>query len=528
MVAAALGKSGWERFRVGYVAALSYYLTTLYWLLLIPYRWHGIPLGPAAGWLALSGFAALFPASWVWLVAAVGRQGLRVHGPQSTVHGPETAVHGPEGVMPGSWVRRMLWALSGAAAWVAYEMVLARIFGGFPWDLLGVSQYRLVPLIQIASVTGVYGLSFLAVWLSLAMLSGGLMAIRRPTLRSSWLGEVVLPLLAVSVLFNLGLRQLRREIPPARTLRVTLVQPSIPQTLIWDANAGETRFRELLSLSERALSNRTELLLWPESALAKPLRYDQATFDAVTELARRHRVWIILVSDDFEPRAGAVKPEEQDEFNSSFLISPEGKVTERYIKRNLVIFGEYLPLERWLAFLKFFTPIEGGFTPGTHAVQFRLPDLGVQTTPLICFEDVFPHLARTGVEPETDFLVNLTNDGWFDESAEQWQQALSGLFRAVENGLPLLRCCNNGLTCWVDAQGRLRQVLRDERGGVYGAGFMTVDIPLRAAGERRALTFYTRHGDWFGWGCVGIVGITLLRRLRLSIRFARTPSALHS
>ena len=135
-------------------------------------------------------------------------------------------------------------------------------------------------------------------------------------------------------------------------------------------------------------------------------------------------------------------------------------------------------------------------------MTFDLTDLEVKTSVLICFEDTFPRLARESVEGDTDFLVNLTNNGWFGESAAQWQHAASARFRAVENGLPLLRCSNNGLTCWVDAQGRLRQIFQDKTGSVYGAGFVTAKIPLRPPGERRAPTFYHEHGDWFGWGCV--------------------------
>jgi len=143
-----------------------------------------------------------------------------------------------------------------------------------------------------------------------------------------------------------------------------------------------------------------------------------------------------------------------------------------------------------------------------------MPDLGVKTAVLICFEDMFPFLARESAEHDTDFLVNLTNNGWFGESAAQWQHAAGAVFRAVENGLPLVRCSNNGLTGWADKHGRLRQVFRDERGTIYGPGFMTADIPLLGNGEGRAPTFYHRHGDWFGWGCVGIAGIMLARRVK--------------
>jgi len=178
-----------------------------------------------------------------------------------------------------------------------------------------------------------------------------------------------------------------------------------------------------------------------------------------------------------------------------------------------VIFGEYIPLARWLPIFKFFTPIEGGFTPGDGPVPFDLTDLKVKTSPLICFEDVFPHLVREYADVDTDFLVNLTNNGWFGESAAQWQHATSALFRAIENGLPLVRCSNNGLTCWVDAHGRLRQIFRDSGGSVYGAGFMAAEVPLLGDGERRPPTFYHEHGDWFGWGCVGVAVVALFFKI---------------
>jgi len=519
MLASALGTGGSERFRIGYVAGLTHYLTMLYWLLLIPYRWQGLPLGPGLGWLALGAFLALFPAGWVWLVTPAPSR------PESaSAERPRaTASEGLGGVLPRNWFLRLGWALSGAAAWVAWEMVLARIFGGFPWDLLGVSQFRMTPLIQISSVTGVYGLSFLAVWVSLSLVSAGIMVIQRPTARSVWVGEVFLPVITVAALFNLGFRQMRNAEPHGRLLNVTLVQPSIPQTLIWDPSKDDDRFQELMRLSEQALTNQTDVLMWPEAAVPKLLRYDKETFEAVTNLAGAHHVWVIVGSDDAARHPSSSDPESADYFNASFLISPQGELVERYVKRNLVIFGEYVPLRRWLPFLKYLTPIEGGFTPGISAVPFYLKSLQVKTQVLICFEDIFPHLARAEAEPDIDLLVNLTNDGWFGEGAAQWQQAASGLFRAVENHLPLVRCANNGLTCWVDSRGVLREVFRDERGSVYGKGFLTAAIPLLPKGVPHTLTFYTRHGDWFGWSCIGIAGLILVRSFTSASSMRQSP-----
>jgi len=509
MVAAALGGTPAGTFRIGYIGALAHYLSMLYWLLLIPYRWHGLPLAPALGWLALSAFLSLFPAFWVWLTVGVSTSSEKVSMGAATPIVSEAYL----ATLARTWLGRTFWALSGAASWVAWEMVLARIFGGFPWGFLGASQFRLVPLIQIASFTGIYGVSFLVIWFSLSLLSAGLMVLRRPTARSVWVAELFLPVLVIAVLFSWGLRKTSREPAPARSIKALLIQPSIPQTLIWDSGKDAERFRELVQLSERAVTNEhAALMIWPESALPKMLRYDQETFDAITGLARRHRLWLIVGSDDAEPRRNPRNPDDADYFNSSFLVSPDGEVVKRYAKRNLVIFGEYIPLMQWLPLLKYFTPIQGGFTPGSAPVRFQLRDLGIQTAVLICYEDTFPQLARTDVNPETDFLVNITNDGWFGEGAAQWQQATSALFRTVENHLPLVRCSNNGLTCWIDATGRLRQVFHDNRGTIYGPGYLAVDIPVRVRGEKHSLTFYTKHGDWFGWGCVAISVCLLLRR----------------
>jgi apolipoprotein N-acyltransferase len=535
IAAAALGTSGRQSFRLGYIAGLVHYLASLYWLLLIPYRWHGIPLGPATGWLALSAFLALFPATWVWLVQSSTPKGFGVQFNPERIRGAvqssklaaqaaqstEVATNAPASgfeSLPATWLGRLRWCLLGATAWVAWEMVLARILGGFPWDVLGVSQYRMVPLIQLASVTGVYGIAFLIVWFSLSLLSAGVMLFRRPTSRSVWIGEIFVPMVVVALVFNFGSRKLVHAAVPERTLKVAFVQPSIPQTLIWDESKDDERFAALVSLSKEALTNNPDLVLWPEAALPKMLRYHEAIFNAVTNLAGGHHAWMIVGSDDTELRPGASNPDDRLYFNSSFLINDAGRLVDRYLKRSLVMFGEYIPLGRWLPFLKWFTPIQGGFTPGEKAGQFELTDLGAKVSILICFEDVFPQLGPGSVDQDTDFLINLTNDGWFGEGAAQWQHAVTGLFRAVENGVPLLRCTNTGLTCWIDAQGRFQDAFRDKGGTIYGAGFMISEIPLRTAEQKLTRTFYNRHGDWFGWTCVAIslgLGAWRLAKLRL-------------
>jgi len=485
MLLAARGKLGAEAARVGYVAGLFCALGSFSWLLLIPVTGF-----PVLGWLALSAYLAAYPAVWVWLVVY-----------------DESSPKANDG-----WSRRTLWALTGAAAWVALEMLRARLFSGMPWNLLGESQYALTPLIQFASVTGVYGVSFLIVWASLSLYSAGRLILTRPATRFVWQGEIVLPMLTVVCLFATGMFDLRPPADEATTIRisnklpiirVTMVQPSIPQTLLWNPSDDSKLFDKVLNLSRQGLTNEPDLLIWPEAALTKMVRYDEDTYRSVTDLARTNHVWIILGSDDAEPiHNGSTNEDDADYYNSSFLVSPDGQLADVYHKRKLVAFGEYIPLIRWLPFIKWFTPITGGFAEGDRVVPFELPNLEVKTATLICFEDIFPDFVREYARDDTDFLVNITNDGWFGEGSAQWQQAAAAVFRAVENGLPLLRCANTGLTCSIDAHGHIQEIFRDDHGSIYGTGTLTVDVPLLKAGEQRTPTYYHLHGDRFGWSCV--------------------------
>jgi apolipoprotein N-acyltransferase len=299
---------------------LAFHLTTLQWLLNIPVV--GFPI---LGWVALSAFLALYQGTWVWLASPPIRD--------------------------DSIVARQFWALRGAAVWVALEMIQARLFSGFPWHLLGVSQAKLTPLIQVASVTGVYGVSFVVAWAALSLVNGLRVWLAQPTARYAWLSEIILPVFTALSLCAFGMTRLRElDVRPRSHLRVAFIQPSIPQTMIWNPVENERRFEQLMRLTTQSMTDRPGLILWPEAAMPGMLRYDAAMATNVLGFAGSNRVWMIIGSDDLEPARQPTKPDEAEFFNSSFLINPEGEIVSRYRKRDLVMFGEYIPLWRWVSF----------------------------------------------------------------------------------------------------------------------------------------------------------------------------------
>jgi apolipoprotein N-acyltransferase len=493
-----LGQPGTRILRIGYYAGLGQYMLSFYWLLLLPVPFHAI-----AAWLMVCCFLALYTAAWTWICCWL------FPGVLSDASASFSLQKISECLQSVSWPKRALWAAGCAMAWVAMEMGIARILTGFPYSL-GVSQFRNLPLIQIASITGVYGVSFIVVWSSIALACAIIISVRKPVSLRDGVPELLFPVAAVFVIFGYGFLKLEHKQPSGPGLKLALIQPAIPQYVIWDENEKTNRFLKLVRLSEEALVNDPDLLVWPESALPNLLnRFNRLTHDAVTNLAVTHNLWMIMGANDVRPKKSPRHPGEVEFLNSSFLINPEGQLLARYHKRHLVMFGEYMPLGRWFPFLNSFRTLDAGFFPGDGPVPFYLTNKNVKISVLICSEDVFPHLARQYVDRETDFLLNLTNNGWFGNSAAQWQHAICALFRAVENGLPLVRCTNNGLTCWIDPEGRLHDVYFPGTKDIYGPGFKLVRVPLRHPGENRSLTFYNRYGDWFGWSCVGIIALQL-------------------
>ncbi len=283
-------------------------------------------------------------------------------------------------------------------------------------------------------------------------------------------------------------------------MRLALIQPAIPQTVLWDEDAWGESFGVMDRLTRAALVTGPEMVIWPEGSFGLV----RTNFEAMSGLLLGQGVGWIFCETDFEIGDGGGRKS----YNAAFMTGADGRVTEVYRKRRLVPFGEFVPLVRWLPFMRYLTPIGDGFTAGDGVVRFeweRRDGLGrVRMSPIICFEDVFPHGIREHTVGGVDFLLELTNNAWFGESGAHWQHLANAVLRAVENQVAVVRCTNNGVTCWVDELGAVREVLGEGGARVYREGFLTVGIPV---GQGRAgSTWYAKNGDVFGWVC-GVIGL---------------------
>jgi apolipoprotein N-acyltransferase len=376
------------------------------------------------------------------------------------------------------------------AAWILAERVRALESGAaFPWAFLGYAAHADAPLRGLASLTGVYGLSF-----ALA-LGGVLLAERR------FVGALAL----AAVLHAVGWLALPGEIPPGpdRPLRAAMIQGNIPQNEKWDPVLEANNFAIQLEQSRAALAEKPDLITWPESGfpgfiLLPPqdahypgLAESQVEFrDPLLQLARESGVPLILGALGLTEVPGRSMPWIH---NSVFVLTREERIADRYDKTVLVPFGEYVPARALFGQLKAVASglaDVGDLTPGPAPRRIRgLERFGAERTPtvLICYEVVYPSVVRRAVRDGARLLVNLTNDAWYGRSSAPHQFLAIAQLRSAEHGLPMLRDANTGVTAVIDASGAVLQETP-----IFERRVLTVDTPP----PRPSATVYTRLGDW--------------------------------
>ncbi len=373
-----------------------------------------------------------------------------------------------------------------AVFWTALELARSYLFTGFPWALIGYGWVD-TPLMQAASVIGVPGVGFLTLVSILLLVDGGLR--RRGVAALS--GAAILVAMWAG-----GMVRLSQPVSPrAEPFTVRLVQPNAAQELKWLPEFMPVFFERQLALTAGDGGPQPDLVIWPEAAVPFIPAARRDLLMRMTVAAKGARVVF-----------GARRVDAANNwYNSLYMLDPSGEISAVYDKQHLVPFGEYIPLSGliWRLGIDSLTALTGnGFTAGQRAQL-----IGTQKVPpflpLICYEAIFAQdIPRTGPRPQ--WLLQITNDAWFGKFSGPYQHLAQARVRAIEQGLPLVRVANTGVSVVTDPYGRILKILPL---GVAGAVDAVLPAPLEP-------TIYSRTGDWPVGGLLAALAILQLFRLR--------------
>ena len=472
-----LPATAWQGFVLGYLCGILWFAGTCYWIFDTMHRYGGLPF-PAA-MLALILFClyvGLYHGMFGLLLALV-------------------AGSGSKAAESGAAIRRAL--VAAPFLWVAVELVRTRVTA-FPWELLGYAQTGNFALTRIATLTGVYGLSF-----EIALVNSVFAAaVLAPKERRKWL---LVAACGAALILQAG-----RLLGPTAVVAdhtALLVQPNVPilEGGAWTKDFFQNTLRDLTARSLHPDGGKEirhyDLIVWPESP--SPFYTNDPMFrSAVSELAKQAGTWVVAGSIGINPAMPGMHAgsESSQIFNSAALVNPQGEWVGRYDKMHLVPFGEYLPFPQVFAFAGGLTKEVGEFQRGESRTP--LDAGGERFGTFICYESIFPDEVRQGPLQGAQVLLNISNDGWYGDSGAWNQHLQQTQMRAIENERWLLSGTNTGKTASIDPYGRI--VASTER-----KIRTTLEAPYALSS---GTTFYTRHGDWFAYLCAIIsVGALLMR-----------------
>ncbi len=467
-------------------------------------RWRGVPAAALSGWwfglgyfvfgLYWIGYAFLVDAStFAWLLP-FAILGLPAYLALFTAFGFALA--------------RLIWTsdasrvLALAVSLTIAEWLRGQALTGFPWNAFGYALSEPLALAQTASLIGLWGMTFLtvAIFASPAVLIDG-----GPRGRSPWIG----PVTAVLVLIAMGIfGVVRLALHPTLTVanaKLRIMQPNLQQDEKFNYSAKAAVMQKYLTLSDHASGPQStgvrdaSILIWPESAFPFFLTHEADAMAQIADLLPKGTVLITgaVRAPDLPPGTRVMRA-----YNSIYVIDHDGSVLSIYDKLHLVPFGEFLPFQGWMEKLGFeqLTKVQGGFIPGTVRRTMAIPS-APPALPLICYEAIFP-ADLTARDDRPGWIVNLTNDGWFGISTGPYQHLQQARLRAVEQGLPVVRAANTGISAVIDPLGRIVAQL-----GLGVDGVLDSTLPAAIAP-----TIYARFGDIPAAIIVAIALIFVVRR----------------
>jgi apolipoprotein N-acyltransferase len=450
--------------RIGFAAGLAHYLSLIYWVIIVMGHYGHLPLPASVGILILFAlYLAIYPALFAWGYALIGRS--------------------------------FLGSLKTAGLWVALEYLRANLLTGFPWCLLGHTQYSNLEAIQVADLVGAYGTSFVIV-LSNTLIYG--LLLERNLGR--WKREAPVALLLLAVTLGYGFYRLSDSRPAHATVKVAIAQGNIDQSVKWSPDVQEKTIQIYRNLTLRSRSFGPDLVVWPETAVPLFFQDGEPLARSVLHAPREAGTHLIFGSPAYRREKGSVAL-----FNRAYLASPNAEILGYYDKVHLVPFGEYVPLKRFLPFVQRLVVAAGDFLPGDKVTPLKFPKASAGV--LICFESIFPELGRAMTENGATLLVNLTNDAWYGMSSAPFQHFSMAVFRAVENRRPVVRAANTGISAFILPGGQIV-----EQSGLFTETLLTQELPLPGPG----LTVYTRYGDFFA------IALTIISAVNIFVAYCYT------
>jgi len=410
--------------------------------------------------------------------------------------------------------------------WIALEFIRSFFLSGFPWFFIGHTQYTYLPVIQICDITGVYGVSFIIIMVNAGIADLIIYAFTKRNLRQYYKclfpGQrfifygltCILPFVLLAIILSYGFCWLNHY-KPQEGPTLCMVQGNIPQDVKFESNEEDEIgiLKKYTDLSLSVKGRHIDLLVWPETMIPGLLNIDPELtgrkIDILSQLTPIQLAQTLNTNLLLGGIALTLVGEEQIYFNSAYYYNKEGKFVDRYDKMHLVPFGEFTPLKKHFPFLASLVPYEIGLTQGHRRTLFRLDTTHPGSFVFgssICYEDTVPSLIRKFKKDGADFMLNITNDGWFRNSAELDQHLAIMVFRAVENRFCMARAANTGISSFVGPDGAIYAKLSDSKGKYREISGTLID---RIKLVEKYNPFYTMCGDWFSILCVAALGIML-------------------
>ncbi len=385
------------------------------------------------------------------------------------------------------------------AVWILSEYAISvSPFGGFPWLLAGYTQANYLSVIQIADITGIYGISFLVLWINTVI---AWICLRRRT-GATFAVSLIAAILPIVFTLAYGTSSLHRWDHGGHTNHGVAYTAAMLQLNISFDEPDQVlmnKYRQgYIKLADDLKGSKVDLLVLPESPSPLSFQYDSGYRQAVGNLARRFSLGIIFNNIYFDDSG-----EETQYFNSALYLDGDGELKGIYNKIHLVPFGEYIPMKRFFSFIDTITKDVGEFAFGQEALIIRIVDNA--SNAIICFEAIFPELVRRFTENGSRLIINLTNDGWYGYSSAPYQHLAIARLRAVENRRYLIRAANSGFSALIEPTGRIQA-----SSGLFQEAVCKGDFAFL-----KEKTLYTRYGDVLVFLCaIILIGLLIFVEFR--------------